>query len=69
MGGALKGLVEMRDGNNGEGFTGTITEVGTDKDGNDTVTIQVGKAYLQDMNKCNLSNYGGIINLGNQEFY
>ena len=43
--------------------------MGTDKDGNDTVTIQVGKAYLQDMNKCNLSNYGGIINLGNQEFY
>lgn len=69
MGGALKGLVEMRDGNNGEGFTGTVTETGTDKDGNDTVTIQVGKAYLQDLNKCNLSNYGGIINLGNQEFY
>lgn len=69
MGGALKGLVEMRDGNNGEGFTGTVTETGTDKDGNDIVTIQVGKAYLQDLNKCNLSNYGGIINLGNQEFY
>lgn len=81
MGGALKGLVEMRDGNNGEGFTGTVTETGTtevkiknDKGQEetverDTVTIQVGKAYLQDLNKCNLSNYGGIINLGNKEFY
>lgn len=69
MGGALKGLVEMRDGNNGENFTGTVTNTGTDKDGKDTVTIEVGRAYLQDLNKCNLSNSGGIINLGNQEFY
>lgn len=69
MGGALKGLVEMRDGNNGENFTGTVTETGTDKDGKDTVTIEVGKAYLQDLNKCNLSDCGGIINLGNREFY
>ena len=35
----------------------------------DTVTIEVGQAYLQDLNKCNLSDQGGIINLGNQEFY
>lgn len=69
MGGALKGLVELRDGNNGESFTGTVTEVGVDEDGKDTVTIEVGKAYLQDLNKCNLSNSGGIINLGNKEFY
>ncbi len=69
MGGALKGLVEMRDGNNGENFTGLVTGTGVDKDGNDTVTIEVGKAYLQDLNKCNLSDQGGIINLGNKEFY
>lgn len=77
LGGALQGLVEMRDGNNGENFTGTITGIGsktvTDPDGvarnHDTVTIQVGKSYLQDLNKCNLSDNGGIINLGNQEFY
>lgn len=69
MGGALKGLVEMRDGNNGENFTGQVTATGTTGDNRDTVTIQVGKAYLQDINKCNLSDTGGIINLGNQEFY
>lgn len=69
MGGALKGLVEMRDGNNGENFTGQVTATGTTDDNRDTVTIQVGKAYLQDINKCNLSDTGGIINLGNQEFY
>ncbi len=70
MGGALKGLVEMRDGNNGENFTGEITEVGTTNGGaNDTVTIRVDRAYLQDLNKCNLSDQGGVIRLGNQEFY
>lgn len=70
MGGALKGLVELRDGNNGENFQGLVTGTGVTKDGrNDTVTIQVGRAYLQDLNKCNLSHSGGKISLGNQEFY
>lgn len=73
MGGALQGLIQMRDGNNGENFVGQITKTDEikDKNGNvhDTVTIQVGKAYLQDLNKCNLSDSGGIIDLGNQEFY
>lgn len=69
MGGALRGLIEMRDGNNNENFNGLITGVGTTNGGaNDTVTIKVGKAYLQDLNKLNLSSKG-IINLGNQEFY
>ena len=69
MGGALKGLVEMRDGNNSENFFGLITGTGTTDGGSrDTVTIQVGKDYLADLNKCNLSERG-IINLGNQEFY
>ncbi len=70
MGGALRGLVQMRDGNNGENFTGQVTAVGTiNGDTQDTVTIQVTKHYLKDLNKCNLSDQGGIINLGNQEFY
>jgi flagellar hook-associated protein 1 FlgK len=77
MGGALAGLVQMRDGNNGENFTGTITATGsrdiTDSSGNtvshDTVTIAVSKDYLKDLNKSNLSDQGGVINLGNQEFY
>lgn len=74
MGGDLRGLVEMRDGNNGENFTGSITEVGTTTDPEtgrelDTVTVRVDRSYLQDLNKCALSDHGGIINLGNQEFY
>lgn len=69
MGGDLQGLIQMRDGNNGENFTGEIVGTGTAAGGNDTVTIRVDKAYLQDLNKCNLSDQGGIINLGDQEFY
>ena len=74
MGGSLRGLVELRDGNNNEYFNGEITAVGavTDPDTGetkDTVTIEVSKGYLQDLNRCNLSDQGGIINLGNQEFY
>ena len=66
MGGALRGLAQMRDGNNSENFTGTVT--GVDTTGN-TVTIQVDKHYLKDLNKCNLSDQGGVLNLGNKEFY
>ena len=73
MGGDLAGLIQVRDGNNGENFTGQVTETGTttDADGktHDTVTVKVTKAYLQDLNKCNLSDQGGVIDLGNQEFY
>ena len=73
MGGDLAGLIQMRDGNNGENFSGEVTATGTttDADGktHDTVTVKVTKAYLQDLNKCNLSDQGGVIDLGNQEFY
>ena len=69
MGGTLRGLVEMRDGNNEEGFVGQTTAVGKDANGNSTVTISVSKDYLQDLNKCNLSDSGGKIMLGNQLFY
>ncbi len=74
MGGNLRGLVEMRDGNNGENFIGQVTATGvvTNPDTGeeqDTVTIQVSASYLKDLNKSNLSDQGGIINLGNQEFY
>lgn len=81
LGGELKGLVHMRDGNNGENFQGTVTDIGTttvkekDKDGNDvdktykTVIVEVDAQYLTDINKCTLSDNGGKINLGNQIFY
>lgn len=73
MGGDLAGLIQMRDGNNGENFTGQVIATGTtttaDGKTHDTVTVKVTKAYLQDLNKCNLSDQGGILDLGNQEFY
>ena len=70
MGGTLQGLIQMRDGTNGEYFHGEVVAVGTTEDGSrDTVTIEVTNGYLQDLNKANLSDQGGIINLGNREFY
>ena len=69
MGGALAGLIQMRDGNNGEGFEGTVTEVTRADGAKPTVTVQVGEEHLFDLNKCNLSDQGGKINLGNQIFY
>ncbi len=68
MGGALKGLVQMRDGNNGEYFRGTTKEIvyggKTSK-----VTIETTDAYLGSMFKCNLSDTGGVINIGDQLYY
>lgn len=70
MGGSLQGLIQMRDGTNSEYFSGDIIGVGTTEDGRqDTVTIQVTDGYLQDLNKCNLSDQGGVINLGGREYY
>ena len=72
MGGELRGLVQMRDGNNGENFQGTVNNIQTVVDGGVTykdVTVKVTKDYLLDMNKLTLSDTGGKINLGNQVFY
>lgn len=70
MGGALKGLVAMRDGNNTQAFKGTVTHVGRTQDGIDAeVTIKVNMDYLTDMNKCNLSDTGGSIVIGNTVYY
>lgn len=70
MGGNLQGLIQMRDGNNGEYFNGKIESIGrTPDDKNDTVTISVNQNYLKDLNFCNLSDQGGIITLGNRDYY
>ena len=75
LGGELQGLVEMRDGNNGEHFNGIVESMGTSnqigKDGNNmkTVTISVDASYLEDLNKSTLSNTGGKINIGNTIYY
>ena len=73
LGGELEGLVQMRDGNNGESFNGTVTSVGTvtgktDSEGNPlrTVTVEVTDDFLKDLNKTTLSDNGGKINIANQ---
>lgn len=71
VGGELKSLIQMRDGNNGEFFKGVIAAIGqTTIGGNthDTVKVDVTEGYLTDINKCKLSDSGGYIKLGNKEF-
>lgn len=70
MGGQLKGLVAMRDGNNNQGFDGTVTGIGLSPDGRDsTVTIKVTAEHMLNTNKCNLSDTGGSIIIGNTEYF
>lgn len=79
LGGELQGLVEMRDGNNGEYFNGFVKEVanagtgavGTPEEGHTLkkVTISVDEAYLIDLNKSTMSDNGGKINIGNTIYY
>lgn len=64
LGGALKGLMQMRDGNNGENFQGVVSGVSPD-----SVTIDVDADYLQGISKVTLPEGGGKIKLDNQEFY
>lgn len=70
--GELRGLIEMRDGNNGENFRGTVTSLGTEViDGTDytTVTIKPGSEVFKDFNACTLPSTGGIVQLGSEEYY
>ena len=66
VGGKLSGLVQMRDGNNGEYFNGTVTSVDVEAQ---SFTVSVDSEYLLDLNKSNLPADGGIINVGNNQFY
>lgn len=70
MGGALAGLLRLRDGNNGENFYGNVAAggLGTTTVGGEerqTVKIVVTADHLKDLNKCNLAE-GGTINIGNR---
>lgn len=72
LGGELKGLIEIRDGNNEEYFHGKMSEKPSG-DGSDAnpyvVTIDVGNVdYLNDVNKSTLSE-SGVITMGGKEFY
>lgn len=55
MGGALRGLIKIRDGNNQENFKGTLESVTTD-----SITVHVNKTYLQNLDKSTLSETGKI---------
>lgn len=68
MHGELKGLIEMRDGNNGEYFNGKASNI-IYSGKTSQVTIKTTAAYLDSMSKSNLSDTGGIINIGDQLFY
>ena len=68
MGGELKGLIQMRDGNNGEYFNGTATDI-IYNGSTSQVTIYADAAYLQKMIQCKLSDTGGVINIGDQLYY
>ncbi|MDE6750138.1 MAG: flagellar hook-associated protein FlgK [Lachnospiraceae bacterium] len=68
MGGELKGLIQMRDGNNGEYFNGTVENIYYGKD-TTRVTINTTADYLQSMSKSTLSDKGGKIDIGNQIYY
>ncbi len=64
LGGSLAGLYQIRDGNNAENFTGTVSKIVGNQ-----VTVDVTADYLKDLNKCTLSDTGGKIKFGNQTFY
>ncbi len=74
MEGKLKGLVELRDGNNGANFAGTVTAIEPadpdDPAGPSTkITVAVTADYLKTMQECSLSDTGGQINIGNTIYY
>ena len=69
IGGQLRGLIEIRDGNNGENFNGKVTEIGMNAEGNTTVKVDVSADYLKDLSTCTLPIDGGVLRLGSKEYY
>ncbi|MBQ7558607.1 MAG: flagellar hook-associated protein FlgK [Lachnospiraceae bacterium] len=66
LGGQLQGLAEMRDGNNGEYFTGTAVEVDPSA-GDKPWEVTVAGSGV-DLKNCTLAE-GGTMNLGNTNFH
>ena len=73
LGGRMKALAELRDGNNGEYFHGSVTQADIrrteDGEKHSIVTVEVTAEYLKDINKCTLPDNGGKITLGSKEYY
>ena len=62
LNGKLKGLVELRDGNNGQNFFGTVVPAtaGITPSDNAVVNIHVTEDYLTNMDECTLPTAGSI---------
>ncbi|MBD5452613.1 MAG: flagellar hook-associated protein FlgK [Lachnospiraceae bacterium] len=65
-GGQLKGLFEVRDGNNYEAFSGKVTAVSNLEK---TVRIKVSDDYLQNMSKSTIPLADGRIKIGGEYYY
>ena len=63
--GQLKGLIEMRDGNNEEAFNGKVTEINESKQ---TVKVKVTDDYLKDVSKSTLPLTNGTITVGATDY-
>lgn len=64
--GRLKGLAQLRDGNNGANFNGLCCGVSAD---GSRIQVQVTEDYLKNMRECILSDTGGKIVIGNKVYY
>ena len=58
----------MRDGNNNKAFQGIVQAVTKGQFGTE-VTVKASRDFLSDMNKCNLSDTGGSVVIGNTLYY
>lgn len=68
VGGELKGLMDMRDGNNDEAFHGKIMDMGVAGDVK-TVKVKVTEDYLTDPTKSTLPLTNGRIKIGGDNYY
>lgn len=66
LGGKLQALFEVRDGNNGENFTGMVAE-GSGTEGEESIVIT--SASCNDINKLNIPEQDGIIKIGTKLYY
>lgn len=66
LGGTLQALFEVRDGNNGENFTGMVAE-GSGAVGDESIVIT--STSCNDINKLNIPEQDGIIRIGTKLYY
>ncbi|WMJ90236.1 flagellar hook-associated protein FlgK [Anaerocolumna sp. MB42-C2] len=68
LGGYLKSLIEVRDGNNNEGFRGQISEIhATTLDGKNTNEVVVPSSNINAIEKLNIPS-NGVITIGTKEY-